>query len=151
MRKPAISRLRLREAVIIWVMKVFGFAAIGAVSLSFACAAETLEDFRWKKRLLVMTESIPELSAKLETAKEGLAERDVEVFVLRGAPGPWKTPDPALSKALAERLKLDGKRAEIVLLGKDGRTSLRWSPEGFGVDLLFRQIDAMPMRQKEMK
>lgn len=132
-------------------MKFLGFATVCAASLACATAADSLKDFRWKKRLLVVTESSPALNTQLVGAKEGLAERDVEVFILRGVQGAWRTPPPALSKELEQRLKLDAQRAEIGLLGKDGMTTVRWTVEEFTTDALFAAIDAMPMRQKEMK
>ncbi len=111
--------------------------------------AETLADYQWKKRLLVVTEGSKELAAGLESSKAGLIERDVEVFVLRGPAGTGKVPSAELAKELRERLKVRAESSEVILLGKDGRTVLRWATGEFTVAVLFARIDAMPMRKQE--
>ena len=111
-----------------------------------APAAESLADFRWKKRLLVVTGDGATASKELTTAKQGLAERDVKVFFLNG-PGM----EEALAKSLRERLKVRAGVAEVLLLSKDGHTTLRWRVDEFNVAALFAKIDAMPMRKAEMR
>jgi hypothetical protein len=113
--------------------------------------AETLDDYRWKKRLLVVTGSSHELAARLKDAKQGLLERDLEVLVLAGPVGIWKSPDSSLAGELRERLKVRADPPEVILLGKDGRTILRWKADRFTVEALFASIDAMPMRKREME
>ncbi len=128
-------------------MKSFLCLFLGLMS---PVTAATLEDYRWKKRLLVVTDGTDELAARLARSKDGLAERDLEVFVLRGPLGIGKNPAAGLEKELQERLKVVPDVPEVILLGKDGRTVLRWRAERFTVDILFAAIDAMPMRRQEM-
>lgn len=112
--------------------------------------AGTLAEYQWKKRLLVVTEGSKELAAGLESSKAGLIERDVELIVLNGPPGSGKVPSAALAKELRERLNVRAESPEVILLGKDGRTVLRWGVGEFTVAALFARIDAMPMRRQEM-
>ena len=116
--------------------------------LATAVSAETLADFRWEKRLLVVTRSTPAIQKMLAAEKAGLAERDLEVFVLDG---PGRPPGAALAKQLREKLKPRKDVPEVLLLGKDGQTTLRWKAADFTPAALYASIDAMPMRQREMK
>ncbi len=114
-------------------------------------SAATLDDFKWKKRILVVTRSNAGLEKILKADQPGLGERDLEVFVLEGKPEVGKSPEPALAKELRTRLKVNDEIAEVLLLGKDGRTTLRWKVADFTTAKLFAAIDSMPMRKQEMK
>jgi hypothetical protein len=48
-------------------------------------------------------------------------------------------------------LKIRDGVAEVLLLGKDGQTILRWTADEFTITALFAKIDAMPMRKAEMQ
>jgi Domain of unknown function (DUF4174) len=117
-----------------------------ALLTTVTLTAETLEDFRWKHRLLVVTGDKVVAREKLTAAEPGLKERDVRVFFL-------EAPDmnEALANQLRKRLKVRPGMAEILLLGKDGHTTLRWKTAEFSVESLFSKIDAMPMRKSEMR
>jgi hypothetical protein len=128
--------------MVYWEMIKILFAA--ALTISPLMAEEKLEDFRWKKRLLVVTQESKPVAEKIAGARDELVERDVQVFFLK----PEK-PVSALEKELRERLKVNDEVAEVLLLGKDGRTTLRWKMEDFEIADLLRKIDSMPMRQKE--
>lgn len=119
--------------------------------MTMTAATQTLDDFQWEKRLLVITESSDALSRKLIANQVGLAERDIEVFVLKGPVAPGKSPGAALSQELRERMKIRDGAAEVLLLGKDGRTTVRWNTADFSIASLFAKIDAMPMRRREMR
>jgi hypothetical protein len=110
--------------------------------------AETLNDFRWKQRLLVVTGGPAALRTELVKQEAGLIERDVRVFILND---PAKAPDKALAAELRDRLKIRDGVVEVLLLGKDGQTTLRWKADGFTIAALFAKIDAMPMRKAEMQ
>ncbi len=122
-----------------------------ALCLISPVAAETLADFQGKKRLLVVTEGSQQLATGLANSKAGLIERDVEVFVLTGPTGYGRRPDSELAKELRGRLHVRQDVAELILLGKDGHTVLRWTAGKFTFAVLFGSIDAMPMRKQEMR
>jgi Domain of unknown function (DUF4174) len=113
--------------------------------------AGKLADYQWKKRLLVVTVGNKNIAAALMAAKAGLLERDLEVFVLSGPVEPGKAPGDAFAKEIRARLKVRRDLPEVILLGKDGSTILRWKTDRFSVDALFASIDAMPMRRREME
>jgi hypothetical protein len=111
-------------------------------------SAETLDDFRWKHRLLVVTGGPATMRAQLAREAAGLTGRDVKIFILDE---PEKAPGKVLAGELQERLQLRDGVAEVLLLGKDGQTTVRWKAAEFTVEALFARIDAMPMRRAEMR
>lgn len=106
-----------------------------------------LNDFRWKQRILVVTSSSLSLQVNLVKDEVGLLERDVRVFILDD---PEKAPSASLTAELKQRLKIRNGVDEVLLLGKDGRTILRWRADKFTPSALFGVIDSMPMRKAEM-
>lgn len=129
-------------------MKLYLFLLICLIP---PASAETLSDHQWKRRVLVITQSNDKLAAKLTAARAELSERDLEVLVLNGPVGIGKLPDPKFAEELRERLRVKRDLAEVILMGKDGSTVLRWSTGEFTVNDLLGRIDSMPMRRLEMK
>ena len=119
---------------------------LSALLTTVTQAAGTLEDFLWKMRLLVVTGDAAALRDLLAAAGPGLAERDIRIFFLSES-----GIDPALARQLRERLKVRPGIEEVFLLGKDGRTTLRWPAGEFTIPSLYTKIDAMPMRKSEMR
>jgi hypothetical protein len=129
-------------------MKAIAISLLTAWTLH---AGQTVADFQWKKRLLVVTRADEALGKQLADAPGRLCERDVEVFVLNGPVGPGKRPTDELATSLRELLKLDPAEVDqVILLGKDSRTTVRWKRTEFSPNALFRTIDAMPMRRRDM-
>jgi len=114
-------------------------------------AESKISDFRWKNRLLILSQGDDSWVEKLDAQRARLEERDLKVFILSGA-GKTKFPAaPELAKALAERFAPDPEIPKIHLIGKDGRTVLDWRMEEFSFEKLYASIDRMPMRQREMR
>jgi hypothetical protein len=124
-----------------------------------------MESFRWKHRpLLVFAPDVDDLRLTkqrewLDATQNGLAERDMVVITLVGADAgtffdPATGEGSRLSDVTVRRLRLDyevllGDFA-VILVGKDGGEKRRdTSPTE--LDAIFEQIDAMPMRQSEMR
>lgn len=117
-------------------------------------AESSLEDFRWKKRVIVVTpgEASATVDSKLAKDVKGLAERDVVVYFLKEPGGKsGQVADEKLAAELTRRLSVKDGAGEVLLLGKDGRTTLRWKATDFDLAKLYQEIDSMPMRQKEMR
>lgn len=114
-------------------------------------SAETkISDFQWKNRLLVIPKGDSVWLKKLAIEEMNLNERDVRVFILQGAEGSKYPTRPELAKQFIDRLQPDPEIPGVYLIGKDGRTILRWSLGEFDFQKLYASIDAMPMRQREM-
>ena len=118
-----------------------------------------LNAYQWKSRLLLLFASSEEDQAYLTLKKEidrqamEVKDRDLLVFYVleRGESRLDKerlNPDQIFS--LRKRLSVPPSRFTIILIGKDGGEKIRQESP---VDLkeIFAIIDAMPMRQQEMK
>lgn len=110
-----------------------------------------IEDFRWKKRLLIVSGADGKFLGKAAEEKAGLDERDMRVFVLAGEGGEAFPVGKELRAELLKRLKPAADGKEVWLIGKDGRTSIRWDLADFTFEKVFAAIDAMPMRRQEMR
>jgi hypothetical protein len=136
------------------LIELFTGAALGQDTVSV-----DLNAYQWKNRLLLLFASSEEDQAYL-TLKKEIDRQAVEVnyrdllisYVLeRGESRIGQerlSPDQALF--LRKRLSVPPGRFTIVLIGKDGGEKIR---QESSVDLkeIFAIIDAMPMRQQEMK
>ena len=71
----------------------------------------------------------------------GLKERDILVHEIIGLKA---------NEAMFKKYKATAKGFTFILIGKDGGEKLR-SNEAVGLEKLYAIIDAMPMRQEEMK
>ncbi len=128
-------------------------------------------DFRlgphqWEHRLLLVFAS-SEADARwadqreaLRGEAEGVRERDLLLLTLRAdgeqgrlQSGPEESARPLTTAAvrrLYDRFAVSPDAFRVVLVGKDG-TEKRRAPEPVTARSLFDTIDAMPMRQREMR
>jgi len=153
---PLSCRLYMRKyfVALTLLIELFTGAALGQDTVSV-----DLNAYQWKNRLLLLFASSEEDQAYL-TLKKEIDRQAVEVnyrdllisYVLeRGESRIGQerlSPDQALF--LRKRLSVPPGRFTIVLIGKDGGEKIR---QESSVDLkeIFAIIDAMPMRQQEMK
>jgi hypothetical protein len=117
-----------------------------ALALTFAttASAETLDQYLWEKRPIVVFADTPEdllfiRQMELLNAGEELAERDVVILT-----------DTDSAEISPLRKKLRPRGFQLALIGKDGKVKLR-KPRPWTVRELSRVIDKMPMRQQELK
>ena len=118
-----------------------------------------LNSFKWKNRLLFVFASSEEdrfyLALKEEIARQGMEIRDRDLLVFEVfEKGESRLGKERLSSgqvlALRKHLSVPSGQFMIILIGKDGGEKLRQDrlvelKEIFGI------IDAMPMRQQEMR
>jgi hypothetical protein len=104
--------------------------------------------YRWTARVLVVLAADPESpdlaeqNRQVESLKDGAAER--ELVVVQPPAG------SAEAKALRTRLGVGNEPFQAVLVGKDGGAKLRAAKPISALELM-ATIDAMPMRQVEMR
>ena len=118
----------------------------------------SITDFAWSHRPLVvfgMDEAAEDLATqrqRVEDARAGVAERDMVVFEVDGRRGTLD--GQPITDASVQRLldrydpPEDGFR--VLLVGKDSTVKLR-RDEPITMQEVFETIDAMPMRQREMR
>jgi hypothetical protein len=110
-----------------------------------AFAETDLSSFKWKNRVLVVlapSDHDPRLSeqqAIAVAAAAGFSERDLFVVAEIGTEGPFH-------RMFDTRVG----DFQVVLVGKDGRSTLQWS-KPVSSEVLFSVIDKMPMRRDEMR
>lgn len=113
----------------------------------------SLSDYQWKNRLILVQAS-DENAGEIEmlrSARAGVDDRDVVWFVNTGSE--VVSNQQSLSNSLESDIKtlLDGVRSDerVLLIGKDGGIKSREAR--LDLDAIFRRIDAMPMRMREMR
>ena len=118
-----------------------------------------MDDYAWSHRPLVVfaaSEDAHELGrqrASLRDAEAGLVDRDMVVIEVigraRGSVDGRPLTDAAVAR-LVERFEPSADGFEVLLIGKDTGVKLRRG-EPVATEALFELIDAMPMRQREMR
>jgi hypothetical protein len=124
-----------------------------------------LQAHQWTHRVLLVfapsrdAERMQTQAERIAEARDGFVERDLVVVEVvadgpsRAQPTPSDHAEPitdASAEALRERFAVPPDAFAVVLVGKDG-TEKRRSELPLAAPDLFATIDAMPMRQREMK
>ncbi|MEM7620695.1 MAG: DUF4174 domain-containing protein [Pseudomonadota bacterium] len=126
---------------------------------SSADVGRLMENYLWEKRVLIIFSPSTERSnlkaqnRMLSAVKSGLRERDMVVWRL--IDGKSVTVNGRQKPHLPTRIfykhfKVSPEKFVVILLGKDGGEKLR-KARRVTADELFALIDAMPMRQQEMR
>ena len=112
-----------------------------------------LKDFKWKSRVLIINESKKEgMSLKIQTDYfEEVKDRDlVLVKVINNdvyLNGSLTSND--MTKSILSIVKNELNTYDMILIGKDGKIKHRYYFDD-GVEIIFKDIDSMPMRIREM-
>jgi len=129
-------------------LRHFGIAVLlGASVMIHASRASKLDEWKWKSRVLVVVGPADDSAVRqqrqiYQSAADGMSERQI---VLTEA-----LDDTERSREIRSRVSTDGKRFHAFLIGKDGHVAFS-SDKPLSADYLFQRIDAMPMRQDEMR
>lgn len=112
-----------------------------------------LSDYQWKNRL-VLVQSDSQESTEIEALREaraGIDDRDIVWFVNTGSDlvSNQSTISSSVEKEVTGLLKKSRADQRVLLIGKDGGIKSREST--LDLDAIFRRIDAMPMRMREMR
>lgn len=113
----------------------------------------SLSDYQWKNRLILVQAADAD-AGEIERLKSGRAaidDRDIVWFVSIGAD--LVSNQDGVSSGLESEIKalLDQFRSDerVLLIGKDGGIKSR--EPSLDLDAIFRRIDAMTMRMREMR
>ncbi|WP_170973362.1 DUF4174 domain-containing protein [Rhizobium sp. FKY42] len=138
-----------------WIMAIM--TVLGTATMAHS-ASDQLSQFRWNHRILVIFSDrsddanyVQQMGA-LKGAQEAMAERDMLIIsVVADAAAIIDKPQLKLdADGLRKRFGAEGRSFRAVLIGKDGGAKLS-SSRPFTPAELFSTIDAMPMRQSEMR
>ena len=122
-------------------------------------ASLDLSQFQWKNRLLFLfapSRNHPlfdTLHKSLETQQAEVADRDLVIFeILESGPSSMNmnTLDPQTAQSLRQKFNAPRSGFTVLLIGKDGGIKLNRQGQTRLKDV-FAMIDAMPMRQEEMR
>jgi len=135
-----------RQAILTVVLSLITLTTHGA-------DMNRLDDYQWKNRL-ILVQATSENGGEIETLRSARAEiddRDIVWFVNTGSD--VVSNQNAVSGSLESDIKavLDEPRSygRVLLIGKDGGIKSRES--SLDLDAIFRRIDGMPMRIREMR
>ena len=113
----------------------------------------SLSDYQWKNRL-ILVQATDENAGEIDTLRSARAEvddRDIVWFVNTGAD--LVSNQDGVSSSLESEIKalLDQFRSDerVLLIGKDGGMKSR--EPSLDLAAIFRRIDRMPMRMREMR
>jgi hypothetical protein len=113
----------------------------------------SLSDYQWKNRLILVQAADAD-GGEIETlrsARAAVDDRDIVWFVNTGAD--LVSNQDGVSSSLENEIKalLDQFRSDerVLLIGKDGGMKSR--EPSLDLDAIFRRIDGMPMRKREMR
>jgi hypothetical protein len=113
---------------------------------------DDLDSLQWKNRIVIINEAENEkdILALLDEHTAGIDDRDIIWFIFKqdsvSSNYPGKLSDDFSSRT---REKYDIMRNKVILIGKDGGLKSRYNR--FDPGAVFSDIDAMPMRQYEMR
>jgi hypothetical protein len=119
----------------------------------------TLSEYQWQNRILLVFAPSTDSSQYRQQMKAwqadvaGVDDRDLKLVQILGT-GENQIDGRSLTSASAERLRqqfgINPEEFAVILVGKDG-TEKQQSQTPMDLAMLFHMIDAMPMRQQEMR
>lgn len=118
-----------------------------------------IEDFQWKKRLLLIFSPhradplFKSLANEISSRPGDAEDRDLVIFeILESEDSKMSSGklEPQKSASIRERFEIPNNTFTVILLGKDGGIKLKRS-DHVRLEEIFRLIDSMPMRQDEMR
>jgi hypothetical protein len=155
-RKYLIRKALLTITLFLFVKVFFGtvFLCKGALAMNF-----DLDAYRWKNRILIIfvppvdSENYEAQKEILRNQSAGILDRDlriVEVLEKESNADLDISLTGESAQEMRNRLGVTGQEFQVILIGKDGTVKLR-SKAAVSASALFQLIDAMPMRQEEMR
>ena len=120
---------------------------------AYGAEMNNLGDYQWKNRL-ILVQAASETEGAVQTLKDahaGIDDRDIIWFVNTGEVlvSNQAKVSGCVEQDINELFAKDPPEDKVLLIGKDGGMKSR--EPGLDLDAIFRQIDAMPMRIREMR
>jgi hypothetical protein len=118
-----------------------------------------LNSYQWKNRLLLVfapNENSPAYQRQMQLfqgKQADVQERDlllVEIFTEGTSRAAGKKLDDGEITRVRSQFNVDPQKFQTILVGKDGQSKRR-EDNPINPEVIFQQIDAMPMRQREMQ
>jgi hypothetical protein len=144
--------------LILLAMMTAAVLSIGG-SRNVLASSLDLSQFQWKNRLLFLFSPKRDhpffdiLHKSLTSRQAEVADRDLVIFeILESGPSSINTNslDPQTAQSLRDKFDIARSEFTVILIGKDGGIKLNRQDQTRLEDV-FALIDAMPMRQEEMR
>lgn len=111
----------------------------------------TIEDYRWKKRIVIANFSNVRLDSFLEGKAKSIEERKLLFVEFENGEYIKNTEQDEVDPAtFIKVLSRTNPNAEWVLVGLDGGVKASGTHKDFSLKKIFQLIDQMPMRQSEI-
>ncbi|WP_020209962.1 DUF4174 domain-containing protein [Gilvimarinus chinensis] len=130
----------------LWLLTLLPLAATG-----YATPLNDLAPLQWENRIILAWTDKPQATVKaLRRESVAVQERDIAWFVFSG-----EATQSNYSRKLGDDFaavvteKYHHSTPQVLLIGKDG--GVKDSDSALLLESLFRQVDAMPMRRREMQ
>ena len=134
------------------------YIIIALLGWALSTEAQDLDQHRWKDRLILVyseereSKALTQQLEELASDMKGFEERRLVIYAVSGdyfrkgfKKGPWQRKNQSMDTYFPSE-----KAFEVVLLGLDGGVKLR-QDHLLTRNKLYSTIDAMPMRQRELK
>ena len=126
-------------------------------ALFFGCSIiqkEGLREFKWKNRVLIVADSEKKNLCNKIKRDYSMEFEDRDLVVVKVIGNEVFLNGRLASESLSQSILLIVEDSvdsnDLVLIGKDGKVKNRYNSEN-GINLVFQDIDSMPMRIREMK
>ena len=157
MNNSVLIALTLTASIVLSPVSIAGTAQGSTHAIKMS--SFNLSSQKWQNRvLLVFAPSVDNLSYQqqmqlLQEQKNGFKDRDlvlVQVFATNKSYANGQPIDESSAANLRNRFRVDKENFRVILVGKDGGVK-RQDTTPVPATAIFEQIDAMPMRQQEMR
>lgn len=152
--------LNIRQGNTVYMRFILLFMVITISACETHHISEVFEKYLWQKRVVLVfapdlsSELLLEQEKMLTQDEEGIKERDIvkwilvkgETVVVDGRHQPHMP-----TGHFYDYFELNSDVFTVMVIGKDGTEKLRQHHTTISLDELFAMIDAMPIRQKEVK
>ena len=120
--------------------------------------AQSLEDYQWKNRIVLLIENsessgeMKEQLKKFQSSKKEMKERDLLLLLvtIRSVLSEDGSPTTLDREKILKQFRISPKFNGVALIGKDGGLKLK-QPFLIAPQKVYDLIDSMPMRKNEMR
>ena len=132
-------------------MTMKSFMLLAVLLFMIPDTSKTLEDFRWKKRIVISNFTDLSIDSLLASSETQIEERKMLFVEFEKSKFIKSSGDDKIEfEAFLEVLANTKPTSDWILIGLDGGVKASGAQKDFSLVKIFRLIDQMPMRQTEI-